>query len=392
MHKIVIHDYAGHPFQLELSEQLSKTYKIYHLYFKNDKGPKANFDNENKNLITTGIGERINYSKKNFISRFFDDIKYGKLVSEQIRIIKPDLILSGNCPTISQHIILNSAKKNNSKFIIWVQDFYSLAVKILLKKKFSIFSFPIYYLFEFLEKKQLKETDKIIIISQDFKDTLIKWKIDENKIFFIPNWGNLRNINFYENKKLNFLEENNLETDKFYILYTGTLAMKHDPDLIVEIAKKMMHIKFLIIGFGSGYDNLKKRDNLPKNINLFPIQPFEKIDNILSSADLCLSILNKEASTFSVPSKILNYLCAGKTILLCAPKNNLASKIIENSRSGKIFEPNNINNMIKFIQEIYEDKNLKKKYSINARKYAEKNFDIKNISQKFEKIFKDISF
>ena len=85
-------------------------------------------------------------------------------------------------------------------------------------------------------------------------------------------------------------------------------------------------------------------------------------------------------------------MCAGKTILLCAPKNNLASKIIENSRSGKIFEPNNINNMIKFIQEIYEDKNLKKKYSINARKYAEKNFDIKNISQKFEKIFKDISF
>ena len=37
-------------------------------------------------------------------------------------------------------------------------------------------------------------------------------------------------------------------------------------------------------------------------------------------------------------------------------------------------------------------KNLKKNYSINARKYAEKNFDIKNISQKFEKIFKDISF
>ena len=111
MHKIIIHDYAGHPFQFELSEQLSKSYEVYHLYFKNDKGPKANFKGGNKNLIIDGLGEKINYNKKNLICRFFDDIKYGKIVSERINTIKPDLIISGNCPTLSQHIIMNSAKK-----------------------------------------------------------------------------------------------------------------------------------------------------------------------------------------------------------------------------------------------------------------------------------------
>ena len=65
----------------------------------------------------------------------------------------------------------------------------------------------------------------------------------------------------------------------------------------------------------------------------------------------------------------------------------MASKIIEESRSGKIFESNEINNMIKFLQDISKDKNLRKNYSINARKYAENNFDIEIISQKFEKIF-----
>lgn len=387
MNRIVIHDYAGHPFQLELSEELSKTHEVYHLYFKNDKGPKADFKKENKNLKIEGLGEKINYNKNNFLYRFFDDIKYGKLVSKKINDIKPDIILSGNCPTLSQHIIMNSAKKSNSKFMIWVQDFYSVAVEILLKKKFSFFAFPIYFLFKILEKKQLKQADKIIIISNDFKDKLNQWSIDKNKIFFVPNWGNLKSINYHEQKKTNFLKENNLETDKFYILYTGTLALKHNPDLILKIAENLTSLKFLIVGFGSGYDNLKKRNNLPKNIHLLPIQPFEKIDDILSSADVCLSILNYDASIFSVPSKILNYLCAGKTILLCAPKNNLASKIIEESRSGKIFESNEINNMIKFLQDISKDKNLRKNYSINARKYAENNFDIEIISQKFEKIF-----
>ena len=390
MNKIVIHYYAGHPFQFELSEELSKTQKVYHLYFKNDKGPKASFITKNKNLRVEGLGGNINYSKKNFIYRFFDDLKYGKLVSDRINEIKPDIILSGNCPTLSQHFILKSAKKNNSKFIIWVQDFYSLAVEILLKKKLSVLAFPIYNLFKFLEKKQINQADKIVVISNDFKKILLNWSIDKNNIFFIPNWGNLKSINSYVDKRLNFLKDNHLETDKFYILYTGTLAMKHDPNLIVEIANRLKHIKFLIIAFGNGYDRLKKRNDLPNNIHLFPIQPFEKINDILSSADICLSILNKDASKFSVPSKILNYLCAGKTILLCAPKNNLSSRIIDQSNSGKTFESHEINNITDFIKEVYNNKLLKYKYSINARKYAEKNFNIEQIAKSFEKIFNEI--
>ena len=93
--------------------------------------------------------------------------------------------------------------------------------------------------------------------------------------------------------------------------------MKHDPNLIIEIANRLKHLKFLIIAFGNGYDSLKRNDKLPKNIYPISIQPFDKINEILSSADICLSILNKDASKFSVPSKILNYLCAGKTIFCC---------------------------------------------------------------------------
>ena len=43
MLKIIIHDYAGHPFQLELSKQLSKKFIVYHFYYQNDYGPKADF-------------------------------------------------------------------------------------------------------------------------------------------------------------------------------------------------------------------------------------------------------------------------------------------------------------------------------------------------------------
>ena len=36
--KILINDYAGHPFSLDLAIQLSKKNKIIYTYFKNDIG------------------------------------------------------------------------------------------------------------------------------------------------------------------------------------------------------------------------------------------------------------------------------------------------------------------------------------------------------------------
>ena len=170
MIKIIIHDYAGHPFQLELSKQLSNKFIVYHFYYQNDYGPKADFRNDNKERLNIkGIGKTISYNKKKFIDRFFKDLEYGKELSKHISEIKPDVVISGNCPTLAQEYIIRSCQKNNSKCIIWVQDFYSHAVRLLLKKKLSFFSFPISFLFEYLEKKQLQKANNLIIISNDWE-------------------------------------------------------------------------------------------------------------------------------------------------------------------------------------------------------------------------------
>lgn len=390
--KIIVHDYAGHPFQLELSKQLSKKYTVYHFYYQNDYGPKADFKiNLSDKLNIKGIGKNINYNKNNFLTRIFKDLEYGKEVSKQISQIKPDVVISGNCPTLAQQLIIRSCHKNNSKFIIWVQDFYSHAIKLLLKKKLSIFSYPISFLFEYLEKKQLQQADRLIIISNDWVKKLSSWNVENEKIHYIPNWGDIENIQYLEKKPISFLHENSLDIDKFRIIYTGTLALKHNPKIIIEIAIKNKDIDILVIGVGSGFHKLKNMKNIPINIKLLPLQPFKKMSNILNSADVLLGILNEDASKFSVPSKILNYLCAGKPIILSAPKDNLAATIIRESKSGKIFEPHDLDGINDFLKILINNTDVKKRYSLNARDYANKNFKIENISLKFENIINNLN-
>jgi len=390
MKKIVIHDYAGHPFTFAFSKILAKKYKVYYLFFANDPGPKSDLNKgKNKNLSVLGIGKAISYNKDNFFLRFFKDIQYGIEVKKKINAIKPDIVISANCPTFAQQSILSATKENNSKFIMWIQDFYSIAVHQTLKKKFSFFSYFISFLFTILEKKQTTLSDHLITISKDFNRTLLKWGIDKKKITFIPNWGNLDQIKV-EKKDPNFLKKNKLRKDKIRIVYSGTLALKHNPDLIVKIAKKNLDMELLITAGGSGFDNLKKRKDLPLNIKLLPLQPFKIFNKFLNSADLFLAMLNKEASSFSVPSKILNYLCVGKPIILSAPLANLSSKVISDAKAGKTFDPLDFDRLNNFIKLLKKNKRLRLQMARSGRLYAKNNFDLKKISIKFVNIFNRI--
>ena len=69
---IIIHDYAGHPFQVELSRNLaSRGHHVTHIYFAGDRGPKGNMKllmTDSDTLSIEAVGSQ-DYSKTNFMLR-----------------------------------------------------------------------------------------------------------------------------------------------------------------------------------------------------------------------------------------------------------------------------------------------------------------------------------
>ena len=381
---VFIHDYAGHPFQVDLSLSLAKSgHKVFHVYFAGDAGPKGNMSNElHVNLNFLAIGSK-NYSKTNFIKRRFDDLKYGKQVADKIFKIKPDIVISGNTPTEAQNIIVNRCMKSNIKFVYWIQDFYSIAASMILKRKIPFIGDIVGLYYKYLDKKNLNDANSIIIITDLFKKQLEKWKIDMSKVITIPNWGSLSEISISEKNndwsKLNLLNKNN-----YNVIYSGTMALKHDPNIILNAAKSHQDIDFTIVGFGVGIDYIKDNSSDIENINILPIQPFSDLSNVLASADILVAVIEEDAGQFSVPSKILNYMCAGKPIVLSAPKSNLATKIINDANAGICVMSNDYTGFNEAITKIKNNREMSTDFSYNSRKYAENNFNIKIITQKFE--------
>ena len=99
-----------------------------------------------------------------------------------------------------------------------------------------------------------------------------------------------------------------------------------------------------------------------------------------------MGILEKDAGVFSVPSKILSYLCAGRPLAAAMPNDNLASKLVVDNRAGIVVEPDDETGFISAIVELLSNAKLRDRYGANGRRYAEAHFQISHICDQFERI------
>ena len=107
---------------------------------------------------------------------------------------------------------------------------------------------------------------------------------------------------------------------------------------------------------------------------------------MLASADVLVAILEPDAGIFSVPSKVLSYLCAGRAVLAAMPVENLAARIIAREDAGRVADPADAESFVARARELLADGALRARLGANARAYAEDRFRIADIGDRFERI------
>jgi len=391
--RILIYDHAGHPFQVQLSRQLSKRgHKVIHsfcglLQTPHGKLIKTNSDSDNFEIFPVLLTEAFN--RYNMIKRIIQEKQLGKKLIKKLKQFKPHVVVSSNTPIETQSLIQKHCLMSNIKFVFWLQDVLGIGIKHNIKKKIPLIGNLIGDHYIKKEKKLLKKSDDVIAISEDFLSFLSGTGAQKNKLHVIHNWAPLDELPLYP-KSNQWSRLNNLE-NSFCFIYSGTLGMKHNPELLKELALKFQrfdNVKVVVVSEGLGADSLKaeKQKHNIKNLILLPFQSYDKLPLVLGSADVLIGILEKEAGTFSVPSKILTYLCMKKPLLLAMPQENLAAKIVETNKTGFICEPDDVETFLKTAEKLFKDKELRDNLAFNGYAYSQKTFDIDMITDRFEKI------
>ena len=101
---------------------------------------------------------------------------------------------------------------------------------------------------------------------------------------------------------------------------------------------------------------------------------------------MLLTLLEPDAGVFSVPSKVLTYLCAGRAMVAAIPPQNLAARIIERSGAGAVAAPGDVDAFVAATLDLLTSPERRDTAAASARAFAEATFDIGTICDSFEAV------
>jgi glycosyltransferase involved in cell wall biosynthesis len=389
--RILVHDYPGHAFPVQLSRGLAERgHDVCHLYSASIEAPRGKLQRlprDPKTFSIEVIRLQESIQKYNFVQRFRCEREYARRLVANTRRLRPDVVLSGQTPSVAQHALSQACRRDGIRLVTWVQDLYGVAAHRILRRKVPGIGSLVGHYFIGLDRRSLLASHQVVLISEDFQPQLRTWGVPLERTHVIHNWAPLEDLP--QRPRENDWSRDNSLPSKLRFVYSGTLSIRHNPELLVALAESFQDrtdAELIVVSQGSGMDWL--RDQLQRRqldrVRLFPFQPFETMADVLGSADVLVAILEPEAGVYCVPSKILSYFCAGRPLLVGIPRENLAARLVDRLAAGLVVPPEEPTAFVQAAQQLAASAELRRRMGDNARGYAEQAFDIERICAEFE--------
>ena len=380
--RIVILDYSGHIPQADLARSLAKLgHNVRHMYcsdYISGRGAVERELTDPKDLEFLNISIKKDFNRYNPLERIKHELAIANIFWSKIQEFNPDHTIFSNVPLFAMSRLAKKMKKNNRPYLFWWQDVYSIAIGNAFKK-FGILTWPIRKYLISLEKKILRESHSVVAISPNFEPIFRSWKQDLRKFSMYPNWTP---INLFPNKQPSPANKN-----RKLAVYAGTLGLKHRPELLLQLADdsefKETGGVLIVVSQGYGREFLEKPENKRQNIELYDFLPITELAQLFADASVLIALLEPVASTFSVPSKVMSYLSAGKPIVASIDPNNASAKILKEIGAGIVISPEST--VLEFsnaVTNIFSNPKIAISMSEAGTKYSEKYFN-SNIAAQF---------
>jgi glycosyltransferase involved in cell wall biosynthesis len=392
--RIAIHDFVGHAFPVQLSRELARRgHTVLHVHFPAFEAPKGRLlrsETDSPYLSIFGVQTPKRYQKYSYVARYAANRQYNKACTAALEDFGPEVVLSGNAPPDIQAALLHACRLQRSAFIYWVQDFYGDAIGRLLRKRYGRLGSVVGGYFRNLDASVLRRSDQVVLITDDFIRIALSFGVSPEKCHVVENWAVLDELPC--KPRLNAWSRDHGLDGKTTFLYAGTLGLKHNPGLLVELArlfKEREDIAIVVVSEGLGRNWLEDQKAALglDNLCLFDFQPFELVPEMTATGDILVAMIEEDAGVFSVPSKVSTYFCAGRPMLVAAPSSNLAARTVVRAGAGLVIDAGDVAGFLKAAERLLFDKGLAQGCGKQARAYAERTFDIGPIADRFERVF-----
>jgi colanic acid biosynthesis glycosyl transferase WcaI len=202
------------------------------------------------------------------------------------------------------------------------------------------------------ERFMLRRFTHVITISDRTAQKLAIKGVSSNRISVFRNWVNTSKIRPMIGPN-RFREQLGLAEQDFVVFYSGHIGRKQAVDRLAAAAlecRDQLSIHFVICGDGPEKRSLIDAYGAVPNVHFLPIQPEEKLCELLNLADLHVLPQERSAADLVLPSKLGGMLASGRAILVTADPGNELYDLL--SGIATIVPPGNVGALADAIKSI----------------------------------------
>lgn len=355
-----------------------------------------NYDYSNKVQPIEVTSIKQSKKVKNILFFLFQRLPiYEYLWSKKIR----QFILENSIDTIHAHDLYMSkcahtaikSSKKEVELILDLHENYPVAVNSYNWTKGSLRGFLANTTIWFKkEKEYLSYADKIIVLSDNYKNSLIK-RYDFLKSETIYSFDNSIDLKKFESFPIKTLPKRDNRTTLFYF---GIIGQRRGIFTLLSVFQKAIEkglkINLLFVGpidkaDEKTFNEWITKPSIKEYVNHIPWIDLSELPSYLNSIDICVCPLIKNAQHESgIANKIFQYMFGAKAIIAsdCLPQQQL----IESFNCGLVYA--NEDEFLAYIEQLVNDESLRKEMGENGKKMLYHNYDNQKQDDTLIQIFK----
>lgn len=213
----------------------------------------------------------------------------------------------------------------------------------------------------------------------------------EHTVLF-PNWVDTHAIQPMEPDLPNSFRKELGLAGKVVFLYSGNMGNKQGLELLAPLAAAFQQdasIHFVFCGDGSYRNTLEREVAGAPNVTLLPLQPLERLNELLNAADAHLLPQRANTADLVMPSRLTGMLASGRPVLACAEAGTQVEAVLSgaggaHAACGVVVPVGDVASLIGGARQLAADAALRRRLGEAARAYAVHHLGREQVLQRFE--------
>ena len=238
-----------------------------------------------------------------------------------------------------------------------------------------------------LEKLTYREADNVIVLHEPMRQAVgncVPAALKKTSV--VPTFADVTYLKPMD-RETSLRKRYNLQ-NKFVVGYAGNLGSSEDLGIVLEAARYLPDVAFLICGDGTEKQRLEEfaNANSLKNVIFTGHLPYEMVPEITATADVSLVVLSEGVGDEALPSKVYKVMACGRPVLAISSENSPLANLVASLNVGRTVTDYQPGSLARVIEEMIADEGLLLRMRQQARASAVERFSRDAVTSEYRRL------